>query len=763
MSLIKLLLVINLLVSTTAGSNHDIKKFASSLTRCPYASEWLTKGPEEALNNLKNNNKNLFKFESSHRNILENEKRSRQNEEVKITGSCVYTNTWTNSETCIEYRGLGWNSDNMLNNCNQDTIQGVVTEAEEGCDDNNVAGWCIKKVNDNMLEATAMELSMGMGCDMISNACVTFAGGDYFEADGDCVVKESNVDIVKEDTTLVTQEEEENVCGIAPGPIGAAHQNGYSKGYRTNCPNTPAESSPYQWPLRWSANYKMESFKYNTDEISYTSESKVYYMLDKNWKRVDIIRQKGTIPFFLRSTEEEEFLDQEERSTIIHRGDKMYFISYYNGTYDDDPNNVADISNCTYLDLGVVGNIRPDWFLDKRGSATDVQYLGNQHVYYTNNGQVHPRLVKQWRKQDFANMYFTMSMKENVDLNSTDVHDTVHWPLILNIPGEGFGDDSIQYYSNHELLNDNDRDLFWLDEAYIQNGGICPAQSRAGEGGPPVGMEQIPSMLMKDEHSWNSIEYAFSPVWKEESSSISSDTTTQSNNDKSNNDNNSFGATTKASDHVHIQSCHDTINNNIQLQITYSDLKPSTDNKLPWVGLAFRTNEECAMFPRSNNEEEGDGTESILIFQNDNNNDLVPYQYYITRDTMSISSSSTTNTESSYKSNPLSNVTSTYSDIKLSSSNNDSNDSITLSFVKNDIPKNAMYLTYAIGTSNQFGYHSERTCFTVDSYPICSSSSDADVVNNIYTPESSAFSIYYSTAISASVVASSMSLMFMLV
>merc|ERR1712194_757941 len=207
-----------------------------------------------------------------------------------------------------------------------------------------------------------------------------------------------------------------------------------------------------------------------------------------------------------------------------------------------------------------------------------------------------------------------------------------------------------------------------------------------------------------------SIEYAFSPVWKEESYSISSDTATQSNNDKSNNDNNSFGAITKASDHVHIQSCHDTINNNIQLQITYSDLKPSTDNKLPWVGLAFRTNEECAMFPRSNNEEEGDGTESVLIFQNDNKND-----------------------------------------------------SITLSFVKNDIPKNAMYLTYAIGTSNQFGYHSERTCFTVDSYPTCSSSSDADVVNNIYTPESSAFSIYYSTAISASVVASSMSLMFMLV
>ena len=148
-----------------------------------------------------------------------------------------------------------------------------------------------------------------------------------------------------------------------------------------------------------------------------------------------------------------------------------------------------------------------------------MQYLGNQHVYYSNKG---PRLVKQWRKQDFADMYFTMSMKGNVN-SSSNVAEDVHWPLILNVPGEGFGDDAIQYYSNHELLTEGDRDLFWLDETYEQAGGSCPKQSRVGDGGPPVGMEEVPSMLMKDEHAWRSIEHTFSPVWEGESSFTETD------------------------------------------------------------------------------------------------------------------------------------------------------------------------------------------------------------------------------------------------
>ena len=46
--------------------------------------------------------------------------------------------------------------------------------------------------------------------------------------------------------------------------------------------------------------------------------------------------------------------------------------------------------------------------------------------------------------------------------------DNVHWPLVLNIPGEGFGDDAITMYDNHRVLTDADDALFLLDEAYVR-------------------------------------------------------------------------------------------------------------------------------------------------------------------------------------------------------------------------------------------------------------------------------------------------------
>lgn len=188
-----------------------------------------------------------------------------------------------------------------------------------------------------------------------------------------------------------------------------------------------------------------------------------------------------------------------------------------------------------------------------------------------------------------------------------------------------------------------------------------------------------------------------------------------------------FGAMTKASDDASIQTCHDMANNKIKLQVSYTGLSLE-NNILPWVGLAFRTNDKCAMFPRDSQ----NGTESILVFQE--NNELIPYQYYITSDTMSISP---TTTETSYKSNPLYNVTS-YSNVKISSDE----DSIALSFVKNVHPDDAMHLNYAIGASSQFGYHKERMCFTVSEYPPCSDDNDSKSEEVRYTTKSSAFSMY---------------------
>ena len=138
----------------------------------------------------------------------------------------------------------------------------------------------------------------------------------------------------------------------------------------------------------------------------------------------------------------------------------MYFTTYVDDALGDD---VSNIKECNWLDLSIVGNIPPDWFLDDCGAATDAQYLGNQNVYYPGTGRVAvdgngdleeltsaaPRLVKQWRKKDFANQYFTVSMNEHTGKVG------IHWPLILNMPGEGFGDDMLHYYQNHEALSED--------------------------------------------------------------------------------------------------------------------------------------------------------------------------------------------------------------------------------------------------------------------------------------------------------------------
>merc|ERR1719409_2438060 len=92
------------------------------------------------------------------------------------------------------------------------------------------------------------------------------------------------------------------------------------------------------------------------------------------------------------------------------------------------------IEFCSWLNLTIIGNMRADWFLDKRGGGSiDAQYLGKEHIYY----QGEPRLVRKWRKNDFVNTDFTVSIDEYAGA------DGVHWPLVLNIPGEDAGPDSL--------------------------------------------------------------------------------------------------------------------------------------------------------------------------------------------------------------------------------------------------------------------------------------------------------------------------------
>jgi hypothetical protein len=72
------------------------------------------------------------------------------------------------------------------------------------------------------------------------------------------------------------------------------------------------------------------------------------------------------------------------------------------------------------------------------------------------------------------------------------MEDGMHWPMILNVPGEGVGDDFLQSYTNHSLLTDDDDYLFFLDEALEAMGGSCPELVREEFGfNPASGNEEV--------------------------------------------------------------------------------------------------------------------------------------------------------------------------------------------------------------------------------------------------------------------------------
>jgi hypothetical protein len=234
------------------------------------------------------------------------------------------------------------------------------------------------------------------------------------------------------------------------------------------------------------------------------------------------------------------------------------------------------------MDLMVIGNIRPDWYMDKRGDSTDVQYLGNQHIMY--EGQ--PRLVKQWRKQDFADMFFTMSMQ------AIPGDDGIHWPLTRNDPGEGFGDDALTVYTNHSLLDDTSDPEFLLDEQIEKAGGMCNFVKGDGTSGPPTGEHDvIPSNLVRDA-GFRTIVYTASPVWKPEPESKPSNGGDQT--------------WKELSSSVQFQACQDAANRSVQLSVMFDDSKGAH----PWAAVSFRKDDECVMTPKSGQ----DGEVLVALF-----------------------------------------------------------------------------------------------------------------------------------------------------
>lgn len=304
-----------------------------------------------------------------------------------------------------------------------------------------------------------------------------------------------------------------------------------------------------------------------------------------------------------------------EITTMIHRENLMYFISWIppeDDVWNEGETDASRIAECSMIDLVVIGNIRPDWFLDKRGDETDVQY----YVYYTSgNNETVPKHVKQWRKKDFAKMYFTMSMMENPTKQNASVEESTHWPLILNIPGEGFGDDFLQVYRNHKLLSENDIALFKVIEEYQSLGGICvdvgADAGASSAAGPPVLEEEdmIPSNLNFDPMSWFSNEYTFSPVWAEQTLATSDQSSTAASSSSSEAASTLSGMSViEVSDHLTVEFCID--GNSLEMEIHFYNIMPAVDGLLPWMAIGYLNTELCAMTPV-----DGGTTPLILLTQ----------------------------------------------------------------------------------------------------------------------------------------------------
>lgn len=729
------------------GMNPTLARFSSQF-RCPYANEWLTKGAEKAAIDLGLTTPDKV---AAHSCDDEGQERRRHLQQASasaaVLASCSFSNQWT-GPSCMEFRGDGWTEASMEARCAVEQDSSLVL-GEEGCPKPaELAGWCIKEASTGSIEATSMMISGMSDCGGNKMACETFVGGAFESASacGGGAPPAAGIggEIPPEYANMGPPSGGDNKCMIAPGAIGAAHQSGFSKGYSNECPGTPAEGSPYMWPMAWSADVDTKSMAFGYDEVVHHNRGRTFYRLDKNWKRSDTTLAKGVRRGIGQGPCETFDVEQSEEgikacisdtdvaagdpmTTMIHRGSLMYFITWKNSTdVKVGETNTSLIEECSYMDLFVIGNIRPDWFLDDRGDDTDVQYLGNQHIYYASGT---PRLAKQWRKKDFASQYFTMSVAGNpLTKNSTEPV----WPLVLNIPGEGFGDDMLQVYENHTLLTDEDDDIFNLVQNLEANGGSCPLVSSGlgpdGEGseatiGPPTLEVHIPSNLEVDDNSWFTSVYTYSPVWQppmktEEASDVSA-----------------MGVAVTQKERVTVESCYDPTTKMVQLSVEYQDIEPiptESGMQLPWMAIGYREDEICSMTPIS-----GADTKIIMVSQAPTENFPSAYIGNMGPNTKRFDQSAIGAIYQSLW--PLDEAIG-YKDVSLAapmlggasgamlSRSATPNGSVVLSFSQEfDERPEIMHLMYAIGMSPSLGVHTSRSCFDIVKFPTCiTSGSDVE-------------------------------------
>eukprot|EP00746_Dinoflagellata_sp_MGD_P167188 gnl/MRDRNA2_/MRDRNA2_97619_c0_seq1.p1 gnl/MRDRNA2_/MRDRNA2_97619_c0~~gnl/MRDRNA2_/MRDRNA2_97619_c0_seq1.p1 ORF type:complete len:718 (+),score=165.77 gnl/MRDRNA2_/MRDRNA2_97619_c0_seq1:111-2264(+) len=633
----------------------SLQKYAQHL-RCPFAPLWLEHGPEKAAKML-----NMDLNGHAGRNLGAHE---------APWGSCTYTNAFAGGEMCFEFRGSTWDQAAATERCNNAMpgTAGTLAKDTPCPKSDNFAGWCM--TNEGKEAGTMDRGGMMDTCEKVSDGCAQWSQGE-FKKDGVCAADASAAPASgppagSGGTDGVGMND---ICGLAPGPVGAAHMGGYSPGYKVDCAGAPAEQSPWMWPLKWSAHVHSRTYKFGSDVPQYEGKSQVWYMLNKNWKRMDSYESNGTLRAIGQAPCENNTMVEDDgmtcnrgahvNMTVLHRQNKMYFIEY-----SDD---FKTITKCSWMDLMMIGNIRPDWFMDDRGDSTDVQYIGNEHVYHRGV----PRLVKKWRKMDFANQYFTMSMQ------AIPGEDKVHWPLILNVPGEGFGDDQLQDYTHHKLLTDADEALFLIDEAYVANGGACP-KIESDMSGPPTHLEHVPSNLEREKVSWRKVLWTGSPVWTPPVAGSA------------------MADVQQVGKGVGVQSCWDEAASMLRLEATFETEEEA------WTAISWREEEACLMTPR-------DGSDGEVLYAVPNSAGSWEVMFGpLKKSLKTFDKASLGAFVGDLKS--VSDV-SEFSDVSASFADG----KVTLAFKRKYSKKpDNFYLNYAHGKGKKFEYHKSRGCFTAE-------------------------------------------------
>ena len=231
--------------------NHEflLNDFSEHLN-CPYSKKWLKDGPEKAARDLG--------IISDHEHNDHNANLGRELQQHYLKGSCSYTDH-KSVPICFEMRGSDWTQESMISRCKRGDTKGILS-IDQGCElPTTIGGWCVVSKTGMSVEATIMNINGSMTCKTLPGVCSGFLKGKFEVASGfEC---DDGYNSEKEATLKVTgvplsdQPIDDGICSIGPGAIGGGHQNGYSEGYSAGCPGTPAEGSPYMWPIRWAADY----------------------------------------------------------------------------------------------------------------------------------------------------------------------------------------------------------------------------------------------------------------------------------------------------------------------------------------------------------------------------------------------------------------------------------------------------------------------------------------------------------------------------